>query len=85
MGLGVTWAFMLTILINPQQNGRKVSHYVKKFKVPDYVVELLQGLPIVTGFGIRGDVLTVDTFSLLVGRPVKLNGFVELGCLMLYA
>ena len=36
--------------------------------------------------GIKGDVLAIeDRFSLLAGRPVKLNGFVELGSLMLFA
>ena len=59
---------------------------VKKFVVPEYILELLEGLPISTGFGIQGDVLAIeDTFSLLAGRPVKLNGFVKLGSLMLLA
>ena len=59
---------------------------MKKFKVPDYVVNLLRNLPLVTGFGIRRDVLTIeDTFSLLTGRPIQLSGFVELGSLILLA
>ena len=49
-------------------------------------MELLGNLPLVTGFGIRGDVLAIeDTFSLLTGQPVKLSGFIELGSLMLLA
>ena len=49
-------------------------------------LELLEGLPLSIGFGIKGDVLTIeDTFSLLAGRPVKLSGFIELGSLMLFA
>ena len=39
-----------------------------------------------SGFGIRGDVLAVEeTFSLLIGRPVKLAGFIKLGLLMTVA
>ena len=34
-------------------------------------------MPFVTGFGIKGDVLVIeDTFSLMVGRDLKLSGFV---------
>ena len=77
------WGLMLTILSDPKRTGKHTSHRVKKFSVPDHVVELLQGLPLVVGFGIRGDVLAVeDTFSLLNGRPIKLAGFIELGSLM---
>ena len=43
-------------------------------------------MPFVTGFGIKGDVLAIeDTFSLMVGRDLKLSAFVELGSLCLYA
>ena len=59
---------------------------MKKFKVPEYVTELLEGLLFVIGFGIRGDVLAIeDTFSLMVGRDLKLSRFVKLGSLCLYA
>ena len=59
---------------------------MKKFSVPDHVVELLQGLPLVVGFVFCGGVLAVeDTFSLLTGRPVKLAGFINLGSLMAIA
>ena len=85
-GNGINRALMLTILSNPQRTGHRVTQTVKKFKVPEYVVELLQSLLLVVGFGIRGVVLAVeDTFSLLTGRPVKLSGFVQLGSLMFYA
>ena len=74
-GNGITWGLMLTILSDPKRTGKHTSHRVKKFSVPDYSVELLRGLPLVVGFGIRGDVLTIeDTFSLLTERPVKLAG-----------
>ena len=86
MGNGLTWAVMLTILTEPQRTGGKTCHRVKKFDVPAYIVNLFGNLPLVTCFGIRGDVLAIeDMFSLLTGRPVKLSGFVELGSLMLLA
>ena len=85
-GNGVTWAVMVTILTNPRDEDKRITHSVKKFVVPEYILELLEGQPISTGFGTKGDVLAIeDTFSLLAGRPVKLNGFVELGSLMLLA
>ena len=88
IGNGITWALMITILTNPMRDGhsRRKKHTVRKFKVPEYVVELLQGMPFVTGFGIKGDVLAIeDTFSLMVGQDLKLCDFVELGSLCLYA
>ena len=81
-GNGITWALMVTILTNPKKDGNRVMHSVQKFEVPEFILELIESL--VTGFGIKGDVLAIeDTFSLLAGGPVKLNGFVELGSLML--
>ena len=66
---------MITIHTNPEKNSKRVFHCVKKFKVPEFILELLEGLPIVTGFGIRRGVLAIeDTFSLLAGQPVKLRG-----------
>ena len=79
----MNWALIITILTNPEKSGKRVSHCVRKFKVPEFILELLEGLPILIGFGIRGDVLAI--FSLLAGRPVKLNGFVDLGSLMVFA
>ena len=64
-GNGISWALMLMILSNPQRTGHRVTYTVKKFEVPEYVVKLLQSLPLAVGFGIRGDVLAIeDTFSL---------------------
>ena len=48
----MSWALVLTILAEPQRTGGKTSHSVKKFEVPDYVVELLRNLSLVTGFSI---------------------------------
>ena len=79
---------MITILTNPEQvvSSRRRKHTLKKFQVPEYITELLEGLPFVVGFGIRGDVLKIeDTFSLMVGWDLKLSRFVKLGSLCLYA
>ena len=78
---------MLTILTTPERTKHsRTTHIIKKFKVPEYVVELLKGLPLVVGFGIWGDVLAIeDMFSLLAGQSLKLCGFVELGSLLLHA
>ena len=84
---GISWALIIPILTNPTRDGhgRRRKHTVQKFKVQEYVVKLLESIPFMTGFGIKGDVLTIeDTFSLMVGRDLKLCGFVEMGSLCLY-
>ena len=86
VGNGITWSLMITILSDPKRirSSCKRTHRVRKFQVPDYVVELLEGLPFMVGFGIRGDVLAIDdTFSLMVGQDLELSGFFELGSLCL--
>ena len=85
-GNGLTWAVMVTILTDPVTRDNRTTHRVKKFEVPEHIINLLEGLPLSIGFGIKGDVLAIeDTFSLLAGRPVRVSGFVELGSLMLLA
>ena len=60
-------------------------HPVRKFAVPDHVLNLLESLPMGVGFGIKGDVLAIeDMFSLLAGWSVKLCRFVELSSLLVY-
>ena len=88
IGNGISRALMITILSNPKRisSSSRKTHRVKKFWVPEYIVELLEELPFMVGFHIRGDVLTnEDTFSLMVGQDLKLSSFVELGSLCLYA
>ena len=85
-GNGLTWAIMVTILTDPVTKDNYTSHRVKKFVVPEHIINLLEGLPLFIGFGIKGDVLAIeDMFSLLAGRSIRLSGFVELGSLMLFA
>ena len=85
-GNGLTWAVMVTILTDPVTRDNHTTHRVKKFVVPEHIIDLLEGLPLSIGFGIKGDVLAIeDMFSLLAGRSVRLSGFVELGSLMLFA
>ena len=80
MGNGLTWAVVLTILTDPQRTGGKIYYRVKKFNVPAHIVRLLGNLPLVTGSGIRGNVLVIeDTFSLLTGRPMKLQDSLSWG------
>ena len=59
IGNGITWSLMITILTNPKQDGhsKRRRNTVKKFKVLEYVTKLLESMPFVIGFGIRGDVL----------------------------
>ena len=80
IGNRVRWLLMITILTNPKQDGHSMRrrHTFKKFKVPEYVTELLKSMPFVIGFGIRGDVLSIeDKFSPMVGRDLKLSGLLN--------
>ena len=63
----ITWSLMITILLDPKQTGSssRRTHRVRKFQVPEYVVELLVGLPFVVGCGIRVDFLALRTHSAL--------------------
>ena len=61
-GNGFTWGFMLTILLEPVRRAGhdgRVSHIIRKFQVPDYVLDLLESLLFVVGFWIKGDVLVI--------------------------
>lgn len=50
--------------------------------VPDLITDFLEGLSLVTGIGVRNEVMIVeDMFSLLVGHRIQLGGFIELAFL----
>ena len=48
LGKGISCALMITILSDPQRTGTsgKMTHSVKKFQVPEYIVKLLEELPL---------------------------------------
>ena len=54
-GNGVTWAVMVTTLTDPEIKDRRTTHSVKKFVVSEHIIDLLEGLPLSVGFGIKGD------------------------------
>ena len=53
-GNGISWALMLMILSDPQRTRHATSHSVKKFPVPECIVELLWSLPLVRVWDSRG-------------------------------
>ena len=53
-GNGVMRAVMVTTLTNPRTEDGRTTHSVKKFVVPEYIIELLGGLPLSIRFGING-------------------------------
>ena len=58
IGNEITWSLMISILLNTKWTGSSSmrTHMVRKFQVPECIVELLKGLPFVVGFGDRGHV-----------------------------
>ena len=59
---------------------------MKVGEVQQEIVDLIQELPVVTGVGIKGDVMVIqNTFSDLTGENVKMRGFVDLSALAVLA
>ena len=79
---------MLTILSETVQRAgyrKQVSHIVWNFHIPDFVLNLLEILPLAISIGIKNDILIPeDTLSLLAGHSVQLCGFVELVSFLVY-
>ena len=50
--------------------------------IPTGILDLLTDFPVVTGIGIREDVLMIEEiYSMIAGEPVTMQGFLELGTL----
>ena len=91
IGDGITWCLMITIKAEPKMvdngSGRMVqTHMIRKFKVQPEILELIRTLPLVTGVGIKNDVVIIENhYSLYAGEKVEMAGFLELGALLVLA
>ena len=74
-------SYCVIISINLERNSRG-EYLIQRLRVQDEVVKLLESLPVCTGLGIRGDVTDIEFYySILYGRTVSLQGYVDLAAL----
>ena len=78
-GNGLSYCVIVSIKLARNSKGEYLLH---RLQVQDEAVKLLEALPVCTGLGIRGDVTDIEFYySLLSGRTVSLQGFIDLAAL----
>ena len=78
-GNGLSYCVIISIKLERNSRGDYMLH---RIKVQDEVVKLLEALPTCTGLGIKGDVTDIEFYySLLSGKTVSLQGYVDLASL----
>ena len=78
-GNGLSYCVIISIKL--ERNSRS-EYLLRRIKVQEEVVKLLEALPACTGLGIRGDVTDIEFYySLLAGRTVSLQGYIDLAAL----
>lgn len=86
LGNGITWSLQILYPVREHYHDGKRSKVIKKIKILPEVLDLLRSLPVLTGVGIRTDIVEIeDVYSMLSGQEVILPKFVELGPLALCA
>ena len=77
LGNGMSWAVMITILIEMDKKDRYVLK--QKLEIQDNLLKFLGEIPLCTGLGVRTDVTDIEYFfSLFSGSKVVLTGFIDL-------
>ena len=80
---GSDWVHMISFNSMKDTQGRTC---IKAGVIPQYVVDFLTELPVVTGAGIRSDMLDIEhVFSVITGKPMQLKGSIDLGVLAVLA
>lgn len=78
-GNGLSYCVIISIKLERNSRGEYLLH---RIKVQEEVVKLLEALPVCTGLGIKGDVTDIEFYySLLAGRTVSLQGYIDLAAL----
>ena len=81
-GNGVQWCAILSFDIRKSGEGYTYNSQ----GIPTGILQLLESLPVVTGLGIREDVMLVEkVFGIISRLDVQMQGFVELGSLAVLA
>ena len=80
---GSDWVHMISFNSKKDSKGRSC---VKAGVVPQYVVNFIEELPVVTGAGVHSDMVDVEhVFTVLAGKPVQMKGSLDLGSLAVLA
>ena len=84
IGDGYKWAVMITILVSAAKDGMST---VDRLKLQPELVELLRELPVVTGVGVRSDLMALeDLVRQVTGDNLfAMKGFLDLGVLAVVA
>ena len=83
LGDGIKWMGIVAFDID-YQNGYK---YVKVEKVQKYLTKFISVIPIVTGVGIKGDVMMIEELftDLNNGKRIRMKGYVDIAALAVLA
>ena len=75
-GKGLTWYGIISL---PYQRNHRGDYVVERIWAQPRLLEVLRDLPTCTGVGVRRDVVGIQEFyTLISGKDVELNGFVDL-------
>ena len=78
-GDGLTWTGIISLLYKRNRNR---EYLISRIEVQPRLLEVLKDLPVCTGVGVRRDVVGIEEFySILSGKDVELNGFIDLSAL----
>ena len=78
-GDGLTWTGIISLPYKRDKNG---DYLICRIIVQPRLLEVLKDLPVCTGVGVRRDVVGIEEFySILSGKTVELNGFVDLSAM----
>ena len=82
-GNGLSYCVIISIILERNTSG---EYLIQPLQVQEEVLTMLESLPICTGLGIRGDVSDIEFYySILSGRTVSLQGYVDLAALAVLA
>ena len=72
-----TWMVVISLDL-----GWSNKPWLSRQSVQEELIDLIEGLPLCVGLGIKADLIKIEEFySLLADRPVKMRGFVDLAVL----
>ena len=78
-GDGLTWTGIISL---PYKRDKNRDYLISRIEVQPRLLEVLKDLPVCTGVGVRRDVVGIEEFySILSGKTVELNGFVNLSAM----
>ena len=78
-GDSLTWTGIISL---PYKRSRTGEYLISRIEVQPGLLEVLRDLPVCSGVGVRRDVVGIEEFySILSGKDVELNGFIDLSAM----